>query len=833
MKQIILPLPGLVLLLLAGADGFAVNTRQLTTQDSTHLYMVQASPPRESASSATPEESFPRPRRSIPQKLRRTPPRNNINAINTEQADDVHSKWERAVTVENQMVLASEALQETLAIRETDYRSSRSIAALRFPSVRDCNAALATFGDGGELLRALRLFMKMRKAASLAQGKLRWPVPSPTLVTYSTIMSRANRMGKPKVALRMWKLMQQSPEFVRVAGGDTRSNDIVPDIKAANILMNSFAKLSDIASAQDLLNQMLHGNGTDVPRLEPNRITYNTLMDACHKAGDLDAALHTLAQLNESGITPDAWTYTSLIATVARKPSTAAGANDPSLAFTFLDEMKQRNIQPNGMTYSALIDACGRCRRHDLALQGLRLMLREKAVEQRALTQQQEYALQKQTMKASKGNPKSSYKGKPENYSLSNEVGAWTAAINALGKEGRFTAAMRLFFAMPNFGVKPNTVTCGCLTDSLLKHGRTADTLKILRYMEENGIAPSEVMYTSLMSSAGSLAQQELNPNESLLQYKKETYAADNSREMTSTTFAPSCSAIEVYTLLMKSLTEDRVDSINPPSKSELGSSRGGETQDSKAHALMKVFLVFQEMKEAGAQADLACYNTLLRACARAGDVSRAQNVLKQMEEDALEPNDTSWRQLIRAAGNAKRHDIVLSTWKLAVRYSYDIKGRLGSSSSQIHSSYWVPTTDTFSSMISALLRSAAEPGLPPLKTQRLYQWIVEMYKRILSGNKDEQLGMHRVDKVKLFEDHRAMLLILEAIVSLDQLLTAVGVSDPSATNTEKSQLRHLAAHILELGAVRNVKQKQRLSRGAFRSLCVAQSWTQDVGATM
>ena len=301
--------------------------------------------------------------------------------------------------------------------------------------------------------------------------------------------------------------------------------------------MNSFAKLADIASARDLLRQMRDGTGPDVPPLQPNLITYNTLLDACHKAGDLDAALAAMAELEaSSGLAPDAWSYTSLIASVARKPSTASGANDPSLAFEFLENMKARNIRPNGMTYSALIDACGRCKRCDLALQGLRIMLRQKAADQDYLRSMRQTGNNNNNKDKSSGDAKRSglnYKGKPENYSLSNEVGAWTAAINALGKEGRLDAAMRLFRTMPRFGVQPNTVTCGCLTDSLVKHGRTADALKVLQYMEEHGIRPSEVMYTSLMTSAGNLAQLENRNEFPIIMQANNSDEAKNTKEET------------------------------------------------------------------------------------------------------------------------------------------------------------------------------------------------------------------------------------------------------------------------------------------------------------
>jgi pentatricopeptide repeat protein len=126
-------------------------------------------------------------------------------------------------------------------------------------------------------------------------------VPAPTLVTYSTMMSRALTIGNPHVALRLWNLMKLQADFFSTIPTSTSaihrqtkntfgSNSIVPDVKAANILLNVYAKLADVDSAWYILDQMIHGNGTDVPKLTPNLVTYNTLLDACAKARDLDAA---------------------------------------------------------------------------------------------------------------------------------------------------------------------------------------------------------------------------------------------------------------------------------------------------------------------------------------------------------------------------------------------------------------------------------------------------------------------------------------------------------------------------------------------------------------
>ena len=256
--------------------------------------------------------------------------------------DDGRELMRQAKDVEARMLLVLEGMKSR--VKNDSNASESSFPTALCPSVRECNAALATLGDAGELLRALRLFGKMRKAAALSltlRGRTaaNSPAstdaydtvmpPAPTLVTYSTLMSRAIYLGKAPVALRLWKLMKSQAEFFRNMENSRPTSQqpvavaapspIVPDVKAANILMNSYAKLGDYESALDLMNQMTSDEGgDDVPPIPPNLVTWNTLVDACHRAGDLSAALDVYDAMTSAKVRPDARTYTSLISTVAR-----------------------------------------------------------------------------------------------------------------------------------------------------------------------------------------------------------------------------------------------------------------------------------------------------------------------------------------------------------------------------------------------------------------------------------------------------------------------------------------------------------------------------------
>jgi len=671
-----------------------------------------------------------------------------------------------------------------------------------FPSVRDCNSVLAILGDTGDFNRALKLFGQMRKAQKIVSfynsqkdsssnnntnrkhiSKLcLHPPPSPTLVTYSTLMSRAISLGNPKVAIRLWRLMILQEEFyTNISKGQnnfieddsldmdlsmsstTSGEAIVPDIKAVNILMNVFAKMADNNSAALLMEQIYEGDvkrysprqigdststgilGSEeivslirvVPKLKPNIVTYNTLIDACHRAGDLDAALDALKHMKSNTyIKPDARTYTSLIATVARRTTRSSGAKDPDLAFALFDEMVNNNINPNGRTYCALIDVCGRCGRSDLALKGLRMMLRENTKRQ----DHQEPGLRQYNNNSNK--------------IAQEEVGAWSAAINACGKAGRIDTAIHLFFSMsPKFGVKPNIITCGCLMDCLLKsrtNNYLEEALNVLTYMKEEGIEPSEVMYTSLITCAGRLARlenaergelvlTEFGDRSGMKKTQKENNQNSNSSMMV---------ALDVYEKLLLTFTHPRQKSKNMI--------QSNSTDNSSANNLVKAFLVFQEMKTTGADPDIACYNALLRTCANAGDMHKIRDVMRRIERDGLIPNDTTWKEYLRGAANARQSAVAEEVWSLALSYK--------AADEEIDDSYqyikWVPNVESFVTLIKAYMSQASDQSIEEVRCN-FYDRVIDAYLDVIEQK--EEKGFHKINIQMLHENKRGMSMVLKA----------------------------------------------------------------------
>jgi len=697
-----------------------------------------------------------------------------------------------------------------------------------FPSVRQCNAALATFGDSNDFRRALKLFTQMKKSASLVSrmststyGKqsttessddtttanhptihsidLVLDPPKPNLVTYSTLMSRAVSLGKPRVALRLWNLMRNQPNFYTNVlsrkerdvdiSGDTKTeltamellqkeNDIiVPDSIFCNTLMNAYAKLGKHEEARSILNAMLGLKGVSchegIPITPPTIYTYNTLADACKTAGELGAALEVLELMSaHADISPDARTYTILISTVARKKMNdkeardirSGGLYDPDMAFALLNRMINEDIVPNGVTYCALIDVCARCSRCDLALNGLRLMLKQKSASSLENNVRNVPMYHQQT--------------------LFNEVGAWTACINACGKTGRVDTAIRLFRTMQQVNVKPNAVTCGCLSDCLLKATpiRLTETLEVLQYMKKEELPPSPVMYTSLMGIALSLAEKE-NKNvirKDGLQVQiidnLDTSAPSDIEEDSKTS-----DAIVLYTELMRCLVLD-----------------GNNDED----VLFQVFLVFQEMRSVGAKPDLACYNSLLKACILSGDTDKTKDVIRRMAADDIEPNSNTLRSTLKAARKSKRSDIADAIWNYAVRYK---KKKDAASPFKPR----ISDVELLLRVYLSELRSTTsheERCLINKKIMNLYEGIV---------NRSEDRGLHHLSVSDIEDNQDFMLAVLRAAVSNEL---------HAPTKEEKIHAKELACDIAGMEMFQ-YRFPQHVDRASKKALQLAQDW--------
>lgn len=124
-----------------------------------------------------------------------------------------------------------------------------------------------------------------------------------------------------------------------------------------NTILNAFAQGETMHRVPALLEDMKAAN----PPVEPDIVTYSTIVKGFCNAGYLDRALKVLGDMQASGVhAPDEVMYNSLLGGCAKEQR-------PDEALELLNDMRKYNVKPSNYTLSMLVKLMGRCKRLDQA----------------------------------------------------------------------------------------------------------------------------------------------------------------------------------------------------------------------------------------------------------------------------------------------------------------------------------------------------------------------------------------------------------------------------------------------------------------------------------
>lgn len=161
----------------------------------------------------------------------------------------------------------------------------------------------------------------------------------PNGLTYTALIHAARR--DLPCALKLWD------EMVNEAG-------IPPHVGPFNRLLNACLKRLDLDTALQLLNQTKKGKGTSgktpIP-IEPNEVTYSTIIRLCGKLGKFDTAQSLFEEMRSRGVRPTAYSFNALILSYGER-------GDVKQCFELLAQMDREQVRPSPFTGLALIRAC-------------------------------------------------------------------------------------------------------------------------------------------------------------------------------------------------------------------------------------------------------------------------------------------------------------------------------------------------------------------------------------------------------------------------------------------------------------------------------------------
>merc|ERR1719440_971459 len=257
-------------------------------------------------------------------------------------------------------VLFSSVIEACIRIGQLDllskkmrkYASQGGLVALTAPTY---GSMIKSYGQARDVERIWELWMEMRGGMidALVMNNCvedAWDLvnkvykdeeqrASVNTVIYSTILKGFAISKQPE------KLMQVYTEM--------REREVPCNTISYNTMLDACAKCGAMHRVPDLLEDMKAAR----PRVEPDVITYSTIVKGYCNAGDVDKAFQVLQEMKrDAKHSPDEILYNSLLDGCAKQHR----LDD---ALRLLDDMSDMNVIPSNYTLSILVKLLGRSRR--------------------------------------------------------------------------------------------------------------------------------------------------------------------------------------------------------------------------------------------------------------------------------------------------------------------------------------------------------------------------------------------------------------------------------------------------------------------------------------
>ncbi|EIW86826.1 hypothetical protein CONPUDRAFT_115555 [Coniophora puteana RWD-64-598 SS2] len=171
-------------------------------------------------------------------------------------------------------------------------------------------------------------------------NRLRTNAPKPDIVTYNTFLRHYGRKGDMRMVLAIYKLLEED----KLSG----------DVFTFSTILSALMRVGRTDAVDLVMNIMKKQN------VEPNVAIFSSIIDQQMRDPSeegLKAALDLLQRMeNNPNAQPNDVTYTSILAGLLRRDTTDMKLTEQSMAY-IRGRMKERNIQPNRVTYHILLQA--------------------------------------------------------------------------------------------------------------------------------------------------------------------------------------------------------------------------------------------------------------------------------------------------------------------------------------------------------------------------------------------------------------------------------------------------------------------------------------------
>ena len=173
------------------------------------------------------------------------------------------------------------------------------------------------------------------------------------------------------------------------------------------------------------------------------------------RRGQWEKALNSLRDMQQRGLEPNEITYNALI-------GACKYGRNVEKAMELFAEMQQRGLEPNVITYTALISACDKGHKAEKAMEVF-VEMQQRGLEPNVIT--------------------------------------YNALISACEKDHQAEKAMELFAEMQQRGLVPDAITYTALISACEKGHNAEKAMELFVEMQQRSLVPDAITYTALISA--------------------------------------------------------------------------------------------------------------------------------------------------------------------------------------------------------------------------------------------------------------------------------------------------------------------------------------------
>jgi len=554
---------------------------------------------------------------------------------------------------------------------------------------------------------------------------------APTLITFNTLINSCAHSGDITRASSVPQMMSQrgiSPnsrtfsslihiccqakEYNRALQllASMKREKYEPTDVTLSLLVHGLGQGGDLQRAFELYGEM------KIRNMKPNVVTLSSLVYACGKHRQLDRAFALYKEMcddDDASLRPNSITCSSLIDACLKN-----GAVDR--AFTVVDDMRKHKIPMTQVTYTSLITELTKLRRLDRIMEVVQVGSQNTVTDNPATMevpppQQQQEPLAPAGIKRSVAQKLA--EALDEHLFVDSSLELRKLCHNSqLVCRGIDLLASRASSGAKKLVDKEDLTTLQSAVSSAeyLTRMDTAEYLQLLLDTPAFDASSEQLFEESCLfllhecGKACRLRKFQATHGLSLKGVAVQKLVAESSSNYDNVIEAYQwikdydiTPCARIYNQLLRSVNERSISSSSSPS-SPSSPPLWQQRKQLKQDELFRLYLVFQEMRDSGVNIDAATYNTLINACAAAGNLDKAIETVQAMQEEGILPDVITYTSLIKAC----RYNAAAGSVGLAETYWREMQQK-----ENHFASYIAPTTYTYLQLMRTHLQSI-ENGL-------------------------------------------------------------------------------------------------------------------------